>query len=227
MQRTPHPARLRLASVALAALVLAACGSPRQPGPSALEPRDIYPLNVTAQTMTYEVHGNGAGTLLPAEGIRLDRYVDEFAAAGHGAIVIETPPAHGPDGDGLAMAVAGRAVERGLAASEVVVRVAPEMQGPVRLSYELYAVQIPECRGWYENSAFNPSNNTHLNFGCATQRNLGMMVADPADLISPAGTGGTQDAQRAAAILQLYRTGKVTSAQTSTALEAEVSNVGN
>lgn len=213
-----------LVSGVLAALVLAGC-APRQSGPSSLEPRDVYPVNVTSQMMSYEIQGNGAGTLLPAEGIKLDRYVDEFAAGGHGAIVIETPPAHGPGGDGLAMAIAGRAVERGLAASEVVVRIAPELQGPVRLTYERYFVDLPECRGWYEDPSFNPSNSTHMNFGCATQRNLGMMVADPADLISPA-TGGTQDAQRAAAILQLYRVGQPTSAETSSQLEATVSSVG-
>jgi pilus assembly protein CpaD len=46
-----------------------------------------------------------------------------------------------------------------------------------------YVVTPPKCPNWTKPPAFDPENTTSSNFGCATETNLGLMVADPGDLI--------------------------------------------
>lgn len=211
--------------IGAAALAVAACQAPYQAEPTALEPRHVYPLNVESQVVTLEIAGDGAGALLPAEALRLDRFVDEFAVNGQGTLVVYTPPLHDEAGDGLALAVARRALERGLARPEVGIATTTEASGPVMVSFERYLVRLPECRGWGVESSYNPSNSPHVNFGCATQRNLGMMVANPAHLVAPAGQGGVLDTIRSDLVVQNYRKGELTQAKKAEELLETVSQV--
>ena len=45
-----------------------------------------------------------------------------------------------------------------------------------------YAVMLPPCPDWSKTSPGDFTNQTSSNFGCANAVNLGMMVANPADL---------------------------------------------
>jgi pilus assembly protein CpaD len=45
--------------------------------------------------------------------------------------------------------------------------------------------QPPECGNWPTNLAYEPENLPYPNFGCATQRNFGAQIANPADLLGP------------------------------------------
>jgi pilus assembly protein CpaD len=222
-----HPKRRVLGGLAvgLAAATLAACQAPYQAEPTSIEPRQAYPLNVESQVMSLEIVGDGQGGLLPAETLRLDRFVDEFAINGQGDLVVYTPPAHDEGGDGLAVVVAAHAQGRGLAKSEIGIATTTEAGGPVMVSFERYLVRLPECRGWNVESSFNPSNSPHVNFGCATQRNLGMMVANPAHLVAPAGQGGVLDTIRSDLVIQSYRKGELTTAEKAEELTETVSQV--
>lgn len=53
----------------------------------------------------------------------------------------------------------------------------------VILSFTANKALVPQCGDFSENMAFNPENMHSKNFGCATRRNLGLIVADPGDLI--------------------------------------------
>lgn len=219
------------ALASLAALLLAAavsaCGgaAPYQAVPQTVEPRDVYPLQVESRAMSLDIIGDGRGNLLPTEGLRLDRLVDDFAVNGVGPLVVSTPRNHGPSGDRFFEAVVERALGRGLALPEVVAQEMPEETGPVNVSYERSYVRLPECRGWWVESSFNPSNSPHINFGCATQRNLGLMVANPGDLVGPSGEGRPLDAIRSGTIIRLYRVGEVFISDEPKKLEAEASQV--
>ncbi|MGE0747669.1 MAG: CpaD family pilus assembly lipoprotein [Rhodospirillales bacterium] len=46
-----------------------------------------------------------------------------------------------------------------------------------------YVVTPPKCPDWSKPSGFDPENTTGSNYGCATQTNLGLMLADPGDLL--------------------------------------------
>jgi len=58
---------------------------------------------------------------------------------------------------------------------------------PLRLSYLQFVAAPPDCPDWSENIARDPQNMPWPNKGCATQRNLAAMVANPEDLVRPRG----------------------------------------
>ena len=56
---------------------------------------------------------------------------------------------------------------------------------PIRVSYLRYVAEPPQCGDWSTNLAYEPTNLPYPNLGCAQQRNLAVMVANPADLLGP------------------------------------------
>jgi pilus assembly protein CpaD len=58
---------------------------------------------------------------------------------------------------------------------------------PLRLSYLQFVAIPPDCPDWSEDIGRDPQNMPWPNAGCATQRNLAAMVANPEDLIRPRG----------------------------------------
>lgn len=72
-----------------------------------------------------------------------------------------------------------------------------------------YVVVPPACPDWRKPSHDDPSNTPSSNLGCANVTNLGLMVADPADLLvgreAPLGDG-----ERAAKAIERYRSGEET-----------------
>lgn len=56
----------------------------------------------------------------------------------------------------------------------------------IRLTYDRFVAEGPTCPDWSENLAWDPNNMPYPNMGCATQRNLAAMVANPRHLVQPA-----------------------------------------
>ncbi len=78
----------------------------------------------------------------------------------------------------------------------------------VELVLERYLVTLPACPDWSRESGTDFANLPHSNFGCATQSNLGLMVAEPRDLVRGRTLGPADGIQQAEGIVR-YRTGKV------------------
>jgi len=78
----------------------------------------------------------------------------------------------------------------------------------VELVLERYLVTLPPCPDWSRQSGTDFANLPHSNFGCATQTNLGLMVAEPRDLVSGRGLAPADGVHQAEGIVR-YRTGKV------------------
>lgn len=57
----------------------------------------------------------------------------------------------------------------------------------IHLSYKRYVAHGPECGGWNENFNDSENNRNSPDWGCARQRNLAAMVANPRDLKGPRG----------------------------------------
>ncbi len=74
------------------------------------------------------------------------------------------------------------------------------------LSYTANVVVLPECEDWSSSSSYNWANTQHSNFGCATQTNLGLVLANPGDLRG-ADSMDNFDGQRGAVIIRSYRSG--------------------
>lgn len=71
-----------------------------------------------------------------------------------------------------------------------------------------YVVVPPQCPDWRKPSEDDPANTPSSNFGCATATNLGLMVADPRDLVSGKTPSGS-DAEHNALAVQRYREGRI------------------
>lgn len=71
-----------------------------------------------------------------------------------------------------------------------------------------HEVVLPACPDWSRPLAPDPWNQPFSNLGCANAVNLGLMVADPADLASGRSLGPADGAREAEAVVR-YRTDKV------------------
>jgi pilus biogenesis lipoprotein CpaD len=78
----------------------------------------------------------------------------------------------------------------------------------VEVVLERYLVTLPPCPDWSRQSGTDFANLPHSNFGCATQTNLGLMVAEPRDLVRGRDLGPADGVHQAEGIVR-YRTGKV------------------
>lgn len=56
---------------------------------------------------------------------------------------------------------------------------------PIRISFARVVATPPECGHWPHDLGRDPRNLPYANFGCASQRNLAQMVADPRDFLGP------------------------------------------
>jgi pilus biogenesis lipoprotein CpaD len=78
----------------------------------------------------------------------------------------------------------------------------------VELVLERYLVTLPGCPDWSRESGTDFANLPHSNFGCANQTSLGLMVAEPRDLVRGRTLGPADGTHQAEGIVR-YRTGKV------------------
>ncbi|MBL4801674.1 MAG: hypothetical protein JKY45_07240 [Emcibacter sp.] len=76
-----------------------------------------------------------------------------------------------------------------------------------RLLISRYVVTPPLCGDWSQPSTGNYENMNLPDFGCSTQANLGLMIANPRDLITGV-DNGVPDSERAAKAVHAYRTKK-------------------
>ncbi|WP_262694319.1 CpaD family pilus assembly protein [Kordiimonas aquimaris] len=72
--------------------------------------------------------------------------------------------------------------------------------GNITLYIERYIVTPPNCGNWSAEQSISQKNNSSAHHGCAMMANLGLMVANPRDLIS--GTNGRTST--AAAVSAIY-----------------------
>jgi pilus assembly protein CpaD len=94
----------------------------------------------------------------------------------------------------------------------------------VELNFIEYAAHTDECGDWSVNAGDTASNLPMPNFGCATQHNIAVQVADPRDLVAPR-TMDQADAKRRAVITDKYQKGSVTAAEKTAEQSAAVADV--
>ena len=95
---------------------------------------------------------------------------------------------------------------------------------PIKVSYQTFAAHAPECGDWSDSLVRDPKNIPYRNLGCATQRNLAAMVANPEDLIEPRGMT-SRDSQRRDVIMDKYVKGDTTISKKAEEEKAKVSDV--
>jgi pilus assembly protein CpaD len=80
--------------------------------------------------------------------------------------------------------------------------------GGVSVTATSLEVVLPGCPDWSRDPGFDPRNLPLSNLGCANAYNLGLMVADPADLAPRRALAPADGSREADAVLR-YRTDKV------------------
>ncbi len=81
---------------------------------------------------------------------------------------------------------------------------------------ERYVVTPPDCPNWTKSQSDDHENAQNSNFGCSDATNLGLMVADPRDLVIARQLGPAGAAQAGLAI-QRYRAGQTSPLNPTTA----------
>jgi pilus assembly protein CpaD len=98
----------------------------------------------------------------------------------------------------------------------------PEAQpGVVRIVVNRYVVIPPNCPDWSKPGTADYSNTPMSNLGCSNIQNLGLMVADPSELIQGR-AAGPADAAGSVLAIQRYRAGKITPLDKSATSESTV-----
>jgi pilus assembly protein CpaD len=199
----------RLLPIALA-LTLAACGD-SAPEFSPLDAPKTNRVSVVQQEHVVRF-SHGRADLEPGEQARLSEFLSLQGGQANGGATIAVGPSTGPSG-----IVAGRErilrdalTRRGYRQIDAI-HTGSDTGGAnqVVIAVNRYVVTTPRCPDYSKPSESNYTNTTHSNFGCANAHNLGVMVADPADLVRGRPTGA-QDGTQAVLGIQRYRVGKTT-----------------
>jgi len=197
---------IRPAMVALA-LGLAAC-TPEDAPPVAYQ--DRYPIRVEMKAFSVTVP---VAAVKDARPVPRD-FLNEYRRRGRGPITIVLPETAPPETRSAAAALGHWLDRRGIAATAVrgAGGVGPAADDELQLFFKAYVAKVGECGflGTAESaSAATPRNALPAEYGCAVQRNIGLMLSDPGDLIRAKPTG-PMDAARATGVINKYREGKAT-----------------
>lgn len=111
------------------------------------------------------------------------------------------------------------------AALDLDVQHRPGDPGKAVVRVPVWIARVPECGQWAEGVNPDWRNQNTWNFGCAVERNLGLMVANPNDLRQARPSSG-RDANRAVDVLGKYGAGRATASQAEQAPTGGVSAVG-
>jgi pilus assembly protein CpaD len=186
---TTAPPRARLGPVLcvfVAVGFLATCAAPFYRDHKDYTQR--FPLDTKPETVSVPARFSGAADpFAGAEREKFDTLVEGYLDHGHGPLTIAArAPASSSSPTLARMAtLRDRLVAAGVPASEIRMQLASEgAANTVTLSYERYNAVVPSCGDWSAPMAPNSGNADYPAFGCAQQHNLGVMVADPADLVS-------------------------------------------
>jgi len=154
----------------------------------------------------------GSARLGASEVVQLDRFV---ARSDRSQVTVVIGAATGPAGlaEQRGREIQGQLARRGIAANLVRGESDRLATNTVLVSVDRYVVTTPRCPDFSKSTESNYANTPDSNFGCANAQNLGVMVADPADLTRGRELG-PQDGTQATGGVQRYRTGKVTPLKT-------------
>jgi len=190
--RAARPA-ITLVAMLMVAVPAGGCWqSPRMQAPFTLSnPNERHPIAVKQgeALLDLSISRNARG-LSSAQWGQLYGYLNGYRERGTGNLVIKAPTG-GANEKAAARAYSDvrHALRRaGISPRDVVLEpyfASYDPAAPLRLSYLEYIAEGPDCPDWSENLARDPGNLPSPNMGCAMQKNLAAMVADPQDFLYP------------------------------------------
>lgn len=179
------------------ALSLAACRPDDPPGHVAgwavLDPAQRHPIIVSQEPAELNLRVvRGAEGLTPQQRSQVVNFMNKFRGgdAGNNRLAIGVPTASPNEVAAVQAAADLRFLLRDYGIDDSRLAMQPynaggDAQAPIRLSYSRFTAQPPQCGNWTQNLSNNRNNLPHPDFGCATQHNFAVQVANPADLLGP------------------------------------------
>lgn len=196
--------KTRLISCLALAAALAACQSPQAEWSNVEAPRQ---MRVDYHRFTHAAaFPAGKNELAPGEAQRLDAFLRSAEVTPNDPVYLEAPS------NDKAASTRISALARDLTRKGYAVGTLPSARDAVApnsllVVVERYTVTPPDCPNWTKSPSGNHENADDSNFGCATLTNLGLMVADPRDLVIGREMG-PEAADHAGLAIQRYREGK-------------------
>jgi pilus assembly protein CpaD len=195
-----------------------------------------HPIVVKEKDRTVEVFiGNSRGGLNPEQRAHVFAFAQEWRQEATGGIIVEVPvnTRNAAAAGGAAKEVQAILASAGVPPNGFVTRgyrvVNPARLGTLRLNYPRMAAETGPCGLWPADigptTETYRQNKPYWNLGCASQRNLASMVANPADLVQPRGETPPY-AGRRSVVLDAYRKGEQTSSRAPSNDAAKISDVG-
>ena len=216
----------RIASVAVMALALAGCAAEMVEH----DQRISHPLTAEQKSAVAVFDRPADGADLSAfDRERLTRLAAESLRRGAGPVVITMAVKPGQEGieQDFAQILATRLKSDGVAEVQVKLVTGAEVTaGAAEVRVPIWVAVLPEC-GTFERGV-NPdhTNAPNSNWGCSVQRNMGLMVQNPADLIRAREASG-RDANRSGDVLGKYGRGEATGSAVEAINQGSTSSVGS
>ncbi len=220
-------AALRIISVVMAAACLSGCyaaTTPYIPTSTAGYPNDYrkrhqIALRDGSRSMDLFI-GQSRGSLTPAQRADVLAFAQVWKDEATGGVVIDVPTG---TSNQFAASQAMREINAIFAASGIPMQSVavrsytpenPEAFPTLRLKYSKIVAEAGPCGLWPQDlgPSFDPfynENRNYWNHGCANQRNLAAMVANPQDLVQPRGESPIWTSRRTT-VLERYRAGQPT-----------------
>ena len=194
---------LKLFTIAFA-LGLGACDLPERPA----DYREAHPIGVQPETRTLSLTSRvESEPLSPEDQFGFDRFVRDYHMRASGPVGIQIPAnsASGLERKSRIERMQDLLVSAGV--DRRMIRELPmdgEKGSATTISFATSKVSVPQCGDWSATSGFNWANRRSPNYGCATQRNLGLTIANPNDL-KGAQTTESYDGNRGASVIETFR----------------------
>lgn len=162
-----------------------------------------YPIGVEQHTAILDIAS------IDEDHDRIAAFAADFLKVG-GKVAVTVNGRAADDAEAIAFAQDIGATLRGLgvAAGEIDLRLSVNTaERRAVLTYVFYVARPPQCGTWTKDISDNWSNAPSEHFGCAIQRNVGFMAANPRDLIRLQEEQGRSGA-RSADIVNKYQRGQ-------------------
>jgi pilus assembly protein CpaD len=246
MLRHPHAARPwhvllpRLVLVAAVAAATSGClASAKQEMTSTIptDYRERHPISIKEGEQTLEVFvGTRRGGLMPQQRGQIVAFADNWRREATGGIAVEVPVGtpNARAAVGVQREIKALLTSVGVPGHAVVTRkyepANPTTLATVRLIYPKMVAEAGPCGLWPKDlgptsDPYYNQNGPYWNLGCAHQRNLAAMVANPSDLVQPRAETPAYMGRRTT-VLDKYRKGEPTATIDPTADKGKISDVG-
>ncbi len=184
------------------------------------DPSQRHPIIVTQAPVFLDVEApRGSSGLSVAQKAMVRDFVASYKSQGTGELMISAPSGSRNEGAAMRTLAGVRGIARGYGVPDHYIALQPYpasgfRSAPVKVSFVQYEAKGPKCGLWPETLSESSRNENYHNFGCAQQKNLAAMVANPRDLIEPQ-TMDPRPAERGSVHWGKYIQGESTGAQKS------------